>query len=59
MFLRIDLGEVGGVQLHEVKRGRCDDPRIILKRGEIGDVIDVPPDPSAVVAVDVRAGAVS
>ena len=51
MFLRIDLGEVGGVQLHEVERGRRDDAGIILKRSEVGDVIDLPPDPSAQVNV--------
>jgi len=39
MFLRIDFGEVGGVQLHEVERGRCDDARIILKRSVVSDVI--------------------
>ena len=37
--------------MHEVERGRCDDPRIILKRSEVSDVVDVPPDPSALVAV--------
>jgi hypothetical protein len=39
--------------LHEVERGRCDDPRIILKRGEVGDVINVPPDASARIVVSV------
>ena len=53
MLLRIDDGEVGGVQLDEVERGRCDDPRIILNRSEVGDVIDVPSDPSVLVDVDV------
>ena len=47
MLLRIDVGQVGGVQLHEVERGRCNDPRVILKRSEISDVINVPSDASA------------
>src|SRR5205807_2238319 len=53
MLLRIDLGEVGGVLLHEVELGRCDDSSVILKRSVEGDVINAhshPPargDPSA------------
>ena len=38
--------------LHEVERGRRNDPRIILERGEERDVIDAHPDPSARIAVD-------
>jgi hypothetical protein len=47
MLLRIDLGEVGGVLLHEVELGRCDDSRIILKRSVVGDVINAESGPSA------------
>jgi hypothetical protein len=54
MLLRIDLGKLGGVLLHEVERGRCDDSRIILKRGVVGHVIDAVSGPSArALAVDV------
>src|SRR5712671_1112443 len=53
MLLRIDLGEVGGVLLHEVEVGRRDVSPIILKRSVESDVINAhshPPargDPSA------------
>jgi hypothetical protein len=47
MLLRIDLGEVGGVLLHEVERGGCDDSRIILKRSVVSDVINAHSRPSA------------
>ena len=40
MLLRIDLGKLGGVLLHEVERRRRDDSRIILKRGVVRHVID-------------------
>jgi hypothetical protein len=40
MFRRIDLGEVGRMVLHEVQLSRRDDPRVILQRRVIGDVID-------------------
>src|SRR6266852_555600 len=40
MLLRIDLGEVGGVLLHEVEMGRCDDSPVILKRRVESDVIN-------------------
>ena len=45
VLLRIDLGEVGGVLLHEMELGGCDDSRIILKRGVVSDVINLPSDP--------------
>ena len=38
--------------LHEVERGRRNDPRIILERGEERDVIDAHPDAAARIAVD-------
>jgi len=47
MLLRIDLGEVGGVLLHKVEVGRCDDPCIILKRSVVSDVINAESGPSA------------
>src|SRR6266576_4661984 len=47
MLLRIDLGEVGGVLLHEVEMGRCDDSAVILKRSVECDVIDAHSHPSA------------
>src|ERR1700674_5934658 len=47
MLLRIDVGQVGGVQLHEVEPGRCDHSRIFMKRSEVSDVINVPSDPPA------------
>src|SRR6266446_6930206 len=47
MLLRIDLGEVGGVLLHEVKLGRCDDSPIILKRSVESDVINAHSRPPA------------
>jgi hypothetical protein len=47
MLLRIDLGEVGGVLLHEVELGRGDDSPIILKRSVVSDVIDAESGPSA------------
>ena len=40
MLFLIDLGKLGGMLLHEVERGRCDDSRIILKRGVVGQVIE-------------------
>src|SRR5262245_41992004 len=40
MLLRIDLGEVGGVLLHEVEVGWCDDSAVILKRSVESDVIN-------------------
>ncbi len=40
MLLRIDIGEVGGVLLHEVERGRCNDSHIILKRSVVRDMIN-------------------
>ena len=54
MLLRIDLGKLGGVLLHEVERGRCDDSRIVLKRGVVRHVIDAVSGPAARrLAVDV------
>jgi hypothetical protein len=47
MLLRIDLGEVGGMLLHEVQVGRRDDPPIILKRSVESDVINAHSRPSA------------
>ncbi len=47
MLLRIDLGEVGGVLLHEVKLGRSDDSPVVLKRGVERDVINTHSRPSA------------
>ena len=47
MLLRIDLGEVGGVLLHEVEVGRRDDSPIILKRSVESDVINAHSRPSA------------
>jgi hypothetical protein len=47
MLLRIDLGEVRGVLLHEVEVGRCDDSPIILKRSVERDVINAHSRPSA------------
>src|ERR1700674_5325306 len=47
MLLRIDVGQVGGVLLHEVEPGRCDDSRIILKRSVVSDVIDAHSGPAA------------
>jgi hypothetical protein len=47
MLLRIDLGEMGGVLLHEVEVGRCDDSAIILKRRVERDVINAHSRPSA------------
>jgi len=47
MLLRIDLGEVGGVLLHEVEVGRRDDSPIIVKRSVEGDVINAHSHPSA------------
>jgi len=40
MLLRIDVGQVGGVLLHEVEPGRRDDARIILQRSVVSDMID-------------------
>src|SRR6266481_7644274 len=47
MLLRIDLGEVGGVLLHEVEVGRRDDSAVILKWSVEGDVINAHSHPSA------------
>src|SRR5438105_14953778 len=47
MLLRIDVGEMGRVVLNEMEPGRCDDPRIILKRSVVGDVIDAHSHPAA------------
>jgi len=47
MVRRIDFGEVGGVLLHEVKVGRCDDSTIILKRSIERDVINTHSHPAA------------
>src|SRR5260370_8690763 len=47
MLLRIDLGEVGGVLLHEMQLGRRDDSPIILKRSVESDVINAHSRPSA------------
>src|SRR5215475_7388276 len=47
MLLRIDLGEVGRVLLHEVELGRCDNSPIILKRSVVSDVINAHSRPSA------------
>src|SRR3977135_3148369 len=47
MLLRIDLGEVGGVLLHEVEMGRCDDSAVILKRSVERDVINAHSRPTA------------
>src|SRR6266481_8359630 len=46
MLLRIDLGEVGGVLLHEVEVGRRDDSPILVKRSIESDVIDAHSHPS-------------
>ena len=40
MLLRIDVGKVRGMLLHEMEMGRCYDSHIVLKRRVIGDVID-------------------
>src|SRR5215475_6058295 len=47
MLLRIDLREVGGMLLHEVELGRCDDSAIILKRSVESDVVNAHSHPSA------------
>jgi len=47
MLLRIDFGEVGGVLLHEMEMGRCDDSTVILKRSVERDVINAHSHPSA------------
>src|SRR5215471_16511490 len=47
MLLRIDLGEVGGVLLHEVELSWRNDPCIILKRSVVSDVINAESGPSA------------
>src|SRR5882762_9036916 len=47
MLLRIDLGEVGGVLLHEMQLGRRDDSPIVLKRSVVSDVINAHSRPSA------------
>src|SRR6266568_2431832 len=47
MLLRIDLGEVGGVLLHEVEMRRCDDSAVILKRSVERNVINAHSYPSA------------
>jgi hypothetical protein len=47
MLLRIDLGEVGGVLLHEVQVGGCDDSTIVLKWSVESDVINAHSRPSA------------
>src|SRR6266566_6171939 len=40
MLVRIDLGKLRGVLLHEMDRSRRDDPRIVLKRGVVRQVIE-------------------
>src|SRR5262245_38809809 len=40
MCLRIDLGEVGGMLLHEVQVSGCDDSPVILERSVERDVIN-------------------
>src|SRR5258708_11289136 len=47
MFVRIELGKLGGVLLHEMDRGRRDDARIVLKRGVVGQVIEAVSGPTA------------
>jgi hypothetical protein len=47
MFPRIDLGEVGGVLLHEMELGGCDNSRIILKGSVVSDVVDAESRPPA------------
>src|SRR6202521_1457653 len=47
MLLRIDVGQEGGMVLHEVEPRRCDDSRIILKRSVVSDVINAHSGPSA------------
>ena len=47
MLLRIDLGEVGRVLLHEVEVSRRNDPAIILKRSVESNVINAHSHPSA------------
>jgi hypothetical protein len=47
MCCRIDLGEVGGVLLHEVQLRRRDDSAVILKRSVERDVINAHPHPAA------------
>ena len=47
MLGRIDLGEVGGVLLHEVELSRCDNSTVILERSVEGDVIDAHSHPAA------------
>ena len=57
MCVRIELGKLGGVLLHEVERRRRDDSRIILKRGVVRHVIDAVSGPAARwLAVDVLRG---
>src|SRR5580700_7796448 len=53
MFPRIDLGEVGRVLLYEMKVGRSNDPRVILERRIVSDVVDAHPHTAALIAVDV------
>jgi hypothetical protein len=47
VLLRVDFGEVGGVLLHEVERGGCDDSPKILKWSVISNVIDAHSRPTA------------
>ncbi len=47
MLLRVNVGQVRGVLLHEVERGRRDDARIILKRSVVSDVINAESGPPA------------
>src|SRR5258708_3095449 len=47
MLRRIDVGQVGGVLLHEVEPGRRDDSGIILQRSIVSDVIDAHSGPAA------------
>ncbi len=47
MLLGIDVGQVGVVGLHEVKRGRCDDSRRIMERSVVRHVINARFDPAS------------
>ena len=47
MLLQFDLGILGGMLLHEVELDRCDDSRIVLKRGVVRHVIDAVSGPAA------------
>ena len=47
MLIGINVGQMGGVVLHEVQPSRRDDSRVILKRGVVSHVIDAVSGPAA------------